>query len=190
MFHTRRGRALAGLSSLALVAGLGACSAHPGVALKVGDTSYSEADITTSIDQFDAMFGQKVGRSEFVSYLTGAVPIEQMGADHGIVVDDATVEAQIEAAKEQQAITEVPDNLNHAMMDILRMQMTIPKLQDAVTDTSQLTQELAQKQAEADVRINPRYGQVSADNQIVPSTFGDVVVSKSAMGSDPAQSGN
>jgi len=190
VFHTRKGRVLAGLSSLALVAGLGACSAQPGVALQVGDTTYTEADVTQSIDQFDAMFGQEPGRSEFVSALASAHHIQEMGADHGIVVDDATVESQIKAAEEQQSITTVPDDLNHALVDLLRMQITVSDLQSAVSDTSQLTQELAEKQASADVRLNPRYGTLDQDNQIVSSTFGDVVGSGTASGSDSSQSGN
>ena len=183
MFHTRKGRVLAGLSSLALVAGLGACSAQPGVALQVGDTTYTEADVTQSIDQFDTMFGQEPGRSEFVSALASAHHIQEMGADHGIVVDDATVESQIKAAEEQQSITTVPDDLNHALVDLLRMQITVSDLQSAVSDTSQLTQELAEKQASADVRLNPRYGTLDQDNQIV-------VGSGTASGSDSSQSGN
>ena len=190
MFHTRHGRVLAGLSSLALVSGLGACSAQPGVALQVGDTTYSEADVTQAVDQYDQMFGQDPGRSDFVAALANAHHILEMGTDHGIVVDDATVDTQIEAAKEQQTITDVPDHINHALMDLLRMQLTVSELQAKVSDTQQLSDELAQKQAQADLHVNPRYGTLDENNQIVPMTFGDVVSGGSSAGTDSSQSGN
>ena len=191
MFHTRKGRVLAGLSSLALVAGLGACSAQPGVALQVGDTTYTEADITQSIDQFDEMFGQEPGRSEFVAALASAQYIQEMAKDHDIVVDDATVQSQLEAAKQQQSITALPDNLNHALVDLLRMQISVSDLQSKVSDTSQLTKELSEKQSTADVRLNPRYGQLDSANQIISSKFGDVVSAESAQsGADGSGSGN
>ncbi len=184
MIRIRLRRALAGLAAVGAAIGLGACSAQPGVALQVGDASYSEADITTAAAQAKEMFGSDVSREDLVWSLVSASNVVDLGTQHDVTVSDDDVTAVIQQEVTQQYIASAPDNLNPALNEILRAQLVANELQQASgADTTALSQELATVQEAADIRLNPRYGTLDSTNTPTASTIGDVLQSSSATGS-------
>lgn len=191
MIRGRWGRFLAALSALGLAVGLSACSANPGVALEVGDTTYTEADITTALDQYSEMFGQDAGRQEFVWTLARYATVIPVGDTHGVSVTEQDVTDQLQAAVDQQQIASVPDSLNHALSDLLRAQLVVSGLQSAVPDTQALNDELTQALSSTDVSMNPRYGAYSIDGTPGSVLLGDVVdADELAAATGPGQSGD
>lgn len=183
MIRTHLGRALTGLAAAAgLVIGLGACSALPGVALRVGDSTYTEAQVTTTADQVKQMFGSDVTRQNLVWSLIQAKAVEDVGAAHKVVVDDAAVQDQIAAAVKAKSITWAPQDPSPALMDLLRTQIIANQLEGAGIDTATLSKDLATAMAGEQVDMSPRYGAYDPVKGAKAATLGDVVASAGMSG--------
>ena len=183
-----------GLAAVGLVLGLGACSAHPGMALKVNDVSYTEAEISQGADQFEEMSGQEVSRQAMVSTLVTAQAFNELAANHDIVVDDQAIVDQIKAGAAQGSFAVALERPARAVLDIFRLQLISTQLQGSGLDVMALTEELTTIQSEADVQVSPRYGQFDAQGTLTPTLLGDVVTESMIGQVDPlsndSQSGN
>jgi len=184
---TRWRRLLAGLSAAALVSGLGACSAQPGVALRVGDDTYSEKDITRASEQYAEMTGSTVERYQFVWSLATVPVFLDAAQSMGVTVDDATLDANLKSLVDSQSLTDVPDDMSPALREILRYEFVYSTLQASGVDPTAFNATFDQALADVDVSVNPRYGSSAPSTTTgeLDTTLGDVVTAQSL-----AQSGD
>lgn len=174
MIRSRK-RALTALAAAGLALGLGACSAQPGVAAKVGGTTFSEAEVTSAIEQYDATFGQTVERSQMISGLIQSAFLEQMGNNNDITITDSQVDDALESLKSQGTITEIPSPLSEGLYDLFRGELASTQLSNTGRDNDDLNAEYTQLIADTPVTLNPRYGTFDASEGITTSLPADVV---------------
>ncbi len=185
-----------GLSAAALVSGLGACSAQPGVALEVGDTTFSEGDITQASEQYSAMTGNTIERYQFVWSLSTIPTFLDAAQSMGVTVDDATLDTNLQSLVDSQSLKDVPDDMSPALREILRYEFVYSTLQTSGVDPTAFNAAFDQARAGVEVSVNPRYGSSapSAATGQLDTALADVVTAQSLAqsgGSDqqPGESG-
>lgn len=195
MIRSRK-TALAACAAAGLVLGLGACSAQPGVAAKVGDTTISEAEVTSAIQQYDSAFGQSVERSQMITGLIQSEFLEQMGKNNGITITDSQVDDALKSLKSQGSVTEIPSPLSEGLYDLFRGELASTQLSNSGRENDDLNSEYTKLIADTPVTLSPRYGTFDASAGITSALVGDVVddstlsATTSQSGDDSGQSGN
>ncbi|MCI1641693.1 MAG: hypothetical protein LKI58_01455 [Actinomyces sp.] len=192
MIRTRTGRLLAGLSAAALVGGgLGACSAQPGVALQVGDTTFTEADITQAAEQYEAMTGSSVDRYQYVWSLSTIPAFLDAAESQGVSVDDATLDADLQSLVDSQSLTEVPDDLSPALREILRYQFVYSELSSSDVDPTTFNAAYDAAQKSIPVTVSPRYGSAAptSSTEGVSTALADVVSADSLASDESGSTG-
>lgn len=188
MIRSRK-RVLAALTAAGLALGLGACSAQPGVAAKVGDTTISEAEVTSAIEQYDSAFGQSVDRSKMISGLIQSAFLEKMAENNDITITDSQVDDALKSLKSQGSITEIPAPLSQGLYDLFRGELASTQLSNTGRANDDLSAEYTKLIADTPVTLNPRYGTFSASAGITSTLVGDVV-NDSALMAGGSQSGD
>ncbi len=188
MIRSRK-RVLAALTAAGLALGLGACSAQPGVAAKVGDTTISEAEVTSAIEQYDSAFGQSVDRSKMISGLIQSSFLEKMAENNDITITDSQVDDALKSLKSQGSITEIPAPLSQGLYDLFRGELASTQLSNTGRANDDLSAEYTKLIADTPVTLNPRYGTFSASAGITSTLVGDVV-NDSALMAGGSQSGD
>ncbi len=188
MIRSRK-RVLAALTAAGLALGLGACSAQPGVAAKVGDTTISEAEVTSAIEQYDSAFGQSVDRSKMISGLIQSSFLEKMAQNNDITITDSQVDDALKSLKSQGSITEIPAPLSQGLYDLFRGELASTQLSNTGRANDDLSAEYTKLIADTPVTLNPRYGTFSASAGITSTLVGDVV-NDSAFKAGGSQSGD
>lgn len=188
MIRSRK-RVLAALTAAGLALGLGACSAQPGVAAKVGDTTISEAEVTAAIEQYDSAFGQSVDRSKMISGLIQSSFLEKMAQNNDITITDSQVDDALKSLKSQGSITEIPAPLSQGLYDLFRGELASTQLSNTGRANDDLSAEYTKLIADTPVTLNPRYGTFSASAGITSALVGDVV-NDSAFKAGGSQSGD
>lgn len=178
----RVGRILKAVAALGLAASLAACSAHPGTALKTGDTTYSEAQITTITNQYSAMFGQAVPRNAVVLYLAQGPIFASVARQNNVAVSNAQVRRALAQTQSAGGIATLPRHLDPGTLEIVRIQLETNRIQSLGLSSSRLNAELQAAAKNTPIVLNPRYGTVNAQNVASDTTLGDVVRAQSSTG--------
>ncbi|MDO4258473.1 MAG: hypothetical protein Q4C87_03015 [Actinomycetaceae bacterium] len=170
---------MAAFAAAALAVSLGACSAQPGVAARVGDQVWTEKDIDAGIAQFQEMTGQDISRQGVVWSLVNSYPIYRVLEEENLLPSESEIRATLEEDLQQGAIKSVPDTINPVIATLLRAN-SVKELEEHAKLTpeqaQQVHQRIAQVQATTKTEVNPRYGSVDPTAQaLLPPVFGDVV---------------
>lgn len=166
---------VAALAAAGLALGLGACSAQPGVAARVGGTAISETEVTSAVQQYDAAFGQSVERSQMISGLIQSEFLEKMAKNNGITITDTQVDDALKSLKSQGSITEIPAPLSEGLYALFRGELASSQLSSSGRQTADLSKEYSALIAGTTVELNPRYGTFDATKGITSALVGDVV---------------
>lgn len=185
MTSIRRSRALLLAASAALL--LGACSAHPGTAVSVDGTTYTDAQIAQAVEQYSAMSGQQVGAAQIAWLMPQVRQVITLGEELGVRVSDSEIAEQVSALVASGQLKTQVDELGPVMKDFMRylaVRTKISELQLGQEQMQKLGQRLEEIKAALHTQVNPRYGTVNPQTgEAQPNLFGDVVKLKDALGS-------
>ncbi|RRC95526.1 hypothetical protein [Schaalia canis] len=169
-------------AGLAAVFTLSACAGNPGTAMSVGDTTYSNTDISTGVAQISEIAGRPVDTPVLVNAISRASLITEFAKQNNITVADSEIEDFAKAQVAAGAFAAFPEGeLSAVTRDFLRLQMLTDKLSAVITDPAQIeaaNAQYAELVQNTDIEVNPRYGTFDEETDLLaPSTFGDVVSS-------------
>lgn len=179
--RTTVARVVAGVG-MAVVAltGLGACSAQPGVAVRVGDHTYTEAQIDKVYDEIAASTGQELRRDQLVWALAGLPSVRAAATELGIDHSDAAVTELLDAQIAAGNIRKPAEGFSPQTREAITYLVIASQFR-----TGGFSQEQAARAAEAEKKaleqappeVNPRYGKGlrGAGSTDALVTFGDVV---------------
>ncbi|MDO5719506.1 MAG: hypothetical protein Q4P05_02095 [Actinomycetaceae bacterium] len=155
-------RLAAGISALAIVTGLSACSAQPGTALSVDGKVYSEDEVSAASQELSEMFQTPYTSVDIINMLIPSQSAISVAKKHNIEMSDEDVRkamaTQIEDGAEEMSDTSV---------DVLRSSWMIGTLQQTL-DPETATNELLEALNNSDIDLNPRYGGLSKENLMTP----------------------
>lgn len=175
----RKARITTWAVGLAAVFTLSACAGTPGTAMSVGDTTYSNADISAGVTQISEMAGRPVDAPLLVGAMSRAVLITELAKHNDITVDDSKITEFIAEQVAQGTLVTAPSGeLSAVTRDFIRLQMITNELSTAITDPAKIEEvnaQYAELVHNTPVEVNPRYGTFDADRNLVPVTFADVV---------------
>lgn len=167
---------MAAFAAAALAVSLGACSAQPGVAARVGDQVWTEKDIDAGIAQFQEMTGQDISRQGVVWRLAMAPAHLKAVEGTQLHLDDTELRSLLEQAVQQGMIRTVPDTLDPVAATLFRTTLVDLAVQEGSLSKAELHQRAVQFWAESGLEVNPRYGSLDPSGQaLLPPVFGDVV---------------
>lgn len=173
-------KAAAVIGIAAAVAGLGACSAKPGVAVAVGDYTYSDADIQEGARQFAALGGQGA-EPRVLAHQVGEWRLRVLiGEQLGLDLSDEVVAEQIQSLESQSGL-KLGEEPGAVLSDFIRdriVQTSLSTLQLSEEEITELNQNVAVLIENNDIEVNPRYGTINTEYQMMEDpVFGDVITS-------------
>lgn len=171
-------------AGLAAVFTLSACVGNPGTAVSVGEVSYSNTDIAVGAGQISELAGRPVRAFELAGAVARVPHIIEIAKQNDVVVSDAQItdllkEQAAQAGNGEQAseLTSSED-LSSAARDYIRLTLIEAEINKAITDPAkgeEINAQYVELLQNTPVEINPRYGTIDENRNLVPVTFADVV---------------
>jgi hypothetical protein len=159
-------------------AALAGCSAQPGTAAVINGTKITEGELDDATLEFGDLTGEPPQPSIVLNTLLAAEVFPAIAAEHGIALSDEQVAERLD---EQAALqgAEIPaDGYSSAFIDLGHYLFSATEAQSH-PDATAIFEEFTAAMADADIEVNPRYGQVQDNGEIVPSQH-DWLVTPSA----------
>lgn len=159
----RPARALVVLAAAGLA--LSGCAAQPGTAAVVNGERITSNDLDDATLEYVALTGQETEPVVVLNTLIAAEILPEVAAERGVAYSDEQV---AERFTEQAALlgTTAPESYSEAFLDLGHYLFTVIDVQTS-PDGAAILEEFSARMAEADVEINPRYGQAQ-DGTIAP----------------------
>ena len=157
------------------VALLTGCSGTPGAAAVVNGEVITSEDVRVAVDQLGSLYEQ-VNTVNVLSVLVQEPILMDVADEHGIGVSDEEAEVLLNAAAENAGV-DAPDEYAPSTLAIAKFAKANSKLQDA-DDAADISDEIAKRIGDADIEVNPRFGDFDADSLTVlaPATPSWIVV--------------
>ncbi|MFD1504248.1 hypothetical protein FE374_04170 [Georgenia yuyongxinii] len=153
---------------LLTAAALAGCSAQPGTAAVINGTKITEGELDDATLEFGDLTGQPPQPSVVLNTLLAAEVFPSIAAEHGLALSDQQVTQRLEEQAVLQG-AEVPvDGYSPAFIDLGHYLFSATDAQ-AHPEAAAIFQEFTTAMGEADIEVNPRYGQVEDSGEIVPS---------------------
>lgn len=153
-------RLAAGATGLALVLGLSACSAQPGVALNVNGVTYTEDEVSQAADQISELSGQTFPLAGVAYMLAQEPALREVANANGIDFSEADARKAMASVEEQ---TGVP--VSDAAVTVVRANQLYYLLSQSLNPEVAIAM-IQESMADMDIEYNPRYGELGADNGI------------------------
>ncbi|QWW19150.1 hypothetical protein I6B53_08570 [Schaalia sp. 19OD2882] len=155
-------KAVAGVAIAASLLGLGACSAQPGGALRVGEEVFTEAQIDTAMRELGRATGQEDDRLALILQLAEAPARQKQAEAVGITVTEQQIRDLTDKAVEAGHWKEpLPTDVSQTTLLLLEDSLRASLLDQTPMTAEQSAKGAAARQAfmeENPVAINPRYG--------------------------------
>lgn len=162
----RRVRTLAVAAVAAAV--LAGCTQVPGTAAVVNGQRITERDVTDAGQTIKAVFGEAQPASVAVDLLVNEPIFTRVSAAHGIEIsDDAVKQFFIDYAAQNTGQEVTQADFTPAGIDVARLLWLSSQL-SGQADADQIGQELTQARQDAEIEVNPRYGEYDEAGQLVP----------------------
>jgi len=166
---TRLSRGIAAAALLSALA-LGGCGAHPGAAALVNGERISENELDRAVEDFAAVTGQEVDAPTMLSTLVVAPIILDVAAEFGVAASDEQAAALLDRQAEASGLPVPEDGYGTGVLDIAKM--TIVNQEMSISPVGAPAMEtVSVRIAEADVDVNPRYGEFDPAGQVVPEAL-------------------
>ncbi|MFC4554043.1 hypothetical protein [Georgenia faecalis] len=168
MTFKRGARALVGLT---LAGGLlAACSAHPGAAAVVDGEEISENFLADAVRDFEVVTGQPTSAAAMISTLAITPTMLDAAAEFGIGASEEEATALLDAQIETVGGTPPADGYAQGVIEIAQMTLVDQQIQFS-EDGMAIGERIAERIAETDIELNPRYGEITADGNVVPPDY-------------------
>lgn len=161
-------RALAGLAVVGMV--VAGCSAHPGAAAVVDGQEISESHLAEAVRDFELVTGQAPEAVAMLSTLVVAPTILEAASEFGIGVSEQQAVELLDAQVEAGGRTPPADGYADGVVQVAQMTLLSQQVQSS-PDAGEINDRIAERIAEADVEVNPRYGEITPDGQIQPASY-------------------
>ncbi|WP_143236761.1 hypothetical protein [Actinomyces urinae] len=162
-------RIVVGASTVMATVALAACSAQPGVALKIDGTTYTEDEVSEAAQQLSQISGQQFPTAGVVYVLAQGAAVREVADQHGVEFSD-------EDARNALASVQSPgEPVNEAAVGVVRINQLLVLLQGDL-DQQALAQEVTEAQKNKDVELNPRYGELDENNAVYAPNLQGVVL--------------
>jgi hypothetical protein len=160
-------RTAAALAAAGLV--LGGCAAQPGTAATVNGTTISENEVDEATSEFIALTGQEdVTPVAVLNTLVEGAVLDPIATEAGYAVSDAEVERFYLEQASLAGATASPDVDSPAFIDLGRYLLQYNEIY-ASPDAQAIFAEAETARQEADIEVNPRYGQTDEAGDFVPT---------------------
>ncbi|MEE6273122.1 hypothetical protein [Georgenia wangjunii] len=164
----RGARALAGVALAG--AALAGCSANPGAAAVVDGERISEAFLSEAVRDFELVTGQPTSAAAMISTLAVMPPILAVAEEAGIAVSTEQGAQLLDAQIEQAGGTPPAEGYGEGVIQIAQMTLVNQQIQTS-PDAMMISEEIARRVSEADIELNPRYGELTADGQLTAPSY-------------------
>ncbi|MPV38348.1 SurA N-terminal domain-containing protein [Georgenia subflava] len=148
---------------------LAGCAAQPGTAATVNGVTISENAVDDATGEYVAFSGQETAPVVILNTLVQAELLTPIANEAGYAVSDAEVEQFFLEQAVMLGNAELPENSSDAFIDLGRFLMQYNEVSSSPDAEAVLTQ-LGTELTEADLEVNPRYGELTEEGSIVPTT--------------------
>lgn len=169
MTSTRLSRGIAAAGLVAALA-LGGCGAHPGSAAVVDGERISESDLDRAVADFAAVTGQQIDSPTMLSTLVVAPMILDVAAEYGVAASDDEASALLDRQAEASGLPVPEDGYGSGVLQIAKMTI-VNQTMSVSPDGNAAMGDVNTRITEADVEINPRYGEFDPSGQVVPQAL-------------------
>lgn len=175
-FSTRARSVAAIAIASAAALGLSGCgsSGSLGTAFIVNDQSFSERDLTRTIDQWADLSGVDVPRDQMVEYLVQTDLRLQAADDLGVALSDEDVISTLDGVLAEQDTDLTADQVILPVREMFRDLLLINTVRSGAIPTDQIAA-LDQFISDSTVTLNPRYGTWSDGALQAPGDLGDAI---------------
>lgn len=163
---TRPAIARAAVAAIAGGALLTGCAVGPGMAVKAGDASVTEDEVSSATLQYQEITGSPTGLAQVATVLAQADAVSGVMADAGVTVTDNEVVQTLE----ENGLTIPDEGLSDGSTKLWRSLLEYEEagtLDPAVQ--AQIQEALAQRLEETPVTLNPRYAVDEQGNPLLPT---------------------
>lgn len=177
-YRSRRISRTIAVVALASAAGLGlsgcGASGSPGTAFIVNGESFSERDLTDTVEQWTVIAGAEVPRDEMVNYLVQTNLRLQAAESVGIVVSDEEVQQTLDGMLAEADTTLTASEIVRPIRDLFRDLLFVNTVRDGEVSDAQI-EELDAFIADSTVTVNPRYGTYADGAVEAPGDLGSAI---------------
>ncbi|MCS4485210.1 hypothetical protein NXS08_06990 [Gleimia sp. 6138-11-ORH1] len=160
----------------ALALGLGACSAHPGVALIVDGKEYRTVEVTQAAQEASLVAGNPVQANTIIDFLSRLETAKELAELNGVDISMEQVRAELE-----KGLPEGTGPLSDITVETFYVNSVLQNLNQKLGQQA-YSQLFLETQAERKVEINPRFGSVSEAGTMLPPSFPGVLDIQSKQG--------
>lgn len=167
MTTQRRARHTLVLATAGLL--LAGCAAQPGTAGSIDGERITQNELEDATSEYVALTGQETEPVVVLNTLLAAEVLPGIAAEHGYALSDGEIEALY--AEQAAALgAEAPaDGYSDAFIDLGRYLFVYSEVA-ASADAQAVFDEFTAAMADADIAVNPRYGEVNAEGVIEPTS--------------------
>lgn len=169
---------------LLTAAALAGCSAQPGTAAVINGTKITEGELDDATLEYVGLTGQEAQPSVVLNTLLAAEIFPSIAAEYGLALSDEQVTERLQEQAALQGADIPADGYSEAFIDLGHYLFSSIEAQ-ARPDAAAIFQEFTTAMAEADIEVNPRYGQVGEDGIIAPSDKDWLATPEAAPGTTP-----
>lgn len=166
MTSTRLSRGIAAAALLSALA-LGGCGAHPGTAAIVDGEQISENELDRAVTDFAAVTGQQIDSPTMLSTLVVAPMILDVAAEYGVAASDDEASALLDRQAEASGLPVPEDGYGTGVLQIAKMTI-VNQTMSTSPEGGAAMEDVNARITEADVEVNPRYGEFDETGQVVP----------------------
>lgn len=164
--HVKRAT-VGALVALATALVLSSCAGEPGAAVVVDGTGIPVSDVTTAYDELRPIY-QGIGADSVIGAFIDEPVITQMAEEQGVAPSAEQAEAAL-VADAQAADPEAQPTFSAPALVVGTYIAGYRALVDA-SDQATVDKELAERRAELDVEVNPRFGTLGDGNIVSAAT--------------------
>ena len=165
-----RRRVAAVLLAGAAVTTLVGCSARPGVAAVVDDRTITQDDVSATQQDLRVLIPD-LDAGSVVSAMVAAPYYIDAAAQNGVGVSSEEarefLELNLDARQAEDAASGAPAEMGDGAVEVIRFTLAAQNI-ETLPDAQQILQGVSEQIGEADLEINPRYGELDAFGEIVP----------------------
>src|SRR5690606_35979600 len=119
---------------------------------------------------FELVTGQPTSPAAMISTLAVLPPILEVAQEAGIAVSPQQGAELLTAQVEQGGGTAPEGGFGEGVVQIAQMTLINQQIQQS-PDAMMIAEEIARRVSEADIEVNPRYGELSADGQLMAPSY-------------------
>lgn len=160
----RRRLAGLGLSLAATGAVLAGCAGQPGVAATVDDRVITESDLARFVSDGESVLAQEPTADAALSMLILIPWFLDIAADAGAAVSEHDAVDLLEEVLAQTGAEAPEDGFGTGMIDLARWQLVQTELSSGEVLAPDFNAELSVLLDEAEIEVNPRYGEFDAES--------------------------